>query len=159
MVKHHDEISFRIVLFQPEIPANTGNIGRLCLGANAELHIIKPMRFFINDKYLKRAGLDYWDKVKLYFHDSLEELIAQYPNQNIYYCTTKSDRGYHTFKYQQGDIFIFGPESRGIPEDILTEHSDYCITIPMHDEIRSINLCNSVAIILYEGLRQIDFHF
>ncbi len=159
MVKHHDQISFRIVLFQPEIPANTGNIGRLCLGANAELHIIKPMRFFINDKYLKRAGLDYWDKVKLYFHDSLEDLIALYPDQKVYYCTTKSEKSYHKLNYQQGDIFIFGPESRGIPEDILGQNPEYCITIPMHDEIRSINLCNSVAIILYEGLRQIDFNF
>ncbi len=159
MVEHHEQISFRVVLYQPEIPANTGNIGRLCLGANAELHIIKPMRFFLNDKYLKRAGLDYWNSVKLFMHDSLEELINLYPDNQIFYCTTKSKNSYITPAYKKGDLFVFGPESRGIPEDILNANPEQCITIPMHSEIRSVNLSNSVSIILYEALRQIDFDY
>ena len=151
--------TFNIVLIEPEIPPNTGNIARLCAATAATLHLVGKLGFSIDDRYLKRAGLDYWDKVKLYFHDSLEDLIALYPDQKVYYCTTKAEKSYHKLNYQQGDIFIFGPESRGIPEDILGQNPEYCITIPLHDEIRSINLCNSVAIILYEGLRQIDFNF
>lgn len=159
MAGHHDEITFRVVLYQPEIPANTGNIGRLCLGANAELHIIKPMRFFLNDKYLKRAGLDYWDNVKLFVHESLDDLIEKYPKNAVYFCTTKTKQSYTDFSYQPGDLFVFGPESRGLPEDILLAQQNRNITIPMHDSIRSINLSNSVSIILYEALRQINFNF
>lgn len=159
MADNHGKITFRIVLFQPEIPANTGNIGRLCLGANAELHIIKPMRFFLNDKYLKRAGLDYWEHVKLFIHESLQEFLDCYPDNQVWYCTTKTENCYSDQHFKNGDIFIFGPESRGIPEEILNDHRDECITIPMHQEIRSINLCNSVAVILYEGLRQTRFNF
>lgn len=155
----HAEIdcSFRIVLYQPEIPANTGNIGRLCVGTNSELHIIKPMRFLITDKYLKRAGLDYWDKLKLHIHESLNDLIAKYPENNVYYCTTKSDKLYTNVKYGNGDFFVFGPESRGIPEDILYKYWNNTITIPMTDQIRSLNLSNSVSVILYEAWRQVGF--
>jgi len=148
---------FKIVLFQPEIPANTGNIGRLCVGANCELHIIKPMRFMINDKYLKRAGLDYWQDLKFFLHDDLAEIQEQYPESKIYYCTTKTENKFTEPHYQAGDIFVFGPESRGIPEDILLENKENTITIPMSDKIRSINLSNSVAIILYEALRQVGW--
>lgn len=160
MDQHNDEqvnISYRIVLYQPEIPVNTGNIGRLCVGANAELHIIKPMRFFINDKYLKRAGMDYWHKVKLYIHDSMSDCLNKFPDNNVYYCTTKASNLYHEVKYQTGDLLVFGPESRGLPEDLLNLNKEKSIKIPMDKEIRSINLCNSVAIVLYEGLRQIGF--
>ncbi len=150
-----EQPTFRIALFQPEIPSNTGNIGRLCVGANAELHIIKPMRFLLSDKYLKRAGLDYWDKLSLFFHEDLESLVAEYPENNVYYCTTKTGNQYSERKYKRGDIFVFGPETRGIPASILNKHWDNTITIPMSDKIRSINLANSVAIILYEGIRQI----
>ncbi|MDO9577388.1 MAG: tRNA (cytidine(34)-2'-O)-methyltransferase [Candidatus Cloacimonadales bacterium] len=155
----HAEIScfFRVVLFQPEIPANTGNIGRLCVGMNAELHIIKPMRFMITDKYLKRAGLDYWDKLQLFFHDNLDGLIAKYPENSIYYCTTKSNQLYTNVKYRKGDFFVFGPESRGIPEDILHKYWENAITIPMTAQIRSLNLSNSVSVILYEAWRQVGF--
>jgi tRNA (cytidine/uridine-2'-O-)-methyltransferase len=153
------EPAFRIVLFQPEIPANTGNIGRLCVGSHSELHIIQPMRFLLDDKHLKRAGLDYWDKLRIFFHDSLDELYKQYPQNNIYYCTTKTTRRYTDCVYQQGDLFVFGPESRGIPEDILHAHAPMNITIPMHEDIRSINLANSVAIVLYEACRQIEFNW
>ncbi|MFA7056066.1 MAG: tRNA (cytidine(34)-2'-O)-methyltransferase [Candidatus Cloacimonadales bacterium] len=148
---------FKVVLYQPEIPSNTGNIGRICVGANLELHIIKPMRFLLNDKLVKRAGLDYWDKLNLTIHDSLEAFVAQYPKINIYYCTTKTERLYTNIKYQSGDAFVFGPESRGIPEDILFANQTKNITIPMSSEIRSINLSNSVAIILFEALRQVGF--
>ncbi len=152
------KISFRIALFQPEIPANTGNIGRLCVGANAELHIIKPMRFLLSDKYLKRAGLDYWKDLSLYFHDSLEDLIETYPENNCYYCTTKSKNNFYQRKFKPGDIFVFGPETRGIPESVLKKNWNKTISIPMSNKIRSINLANSVAIVLYEGIRQIFFH-
>jgi len=148
---------FRIVLFQPEIPANTGNIGRLCVGAESELHIIKPMRFFINDKYLKRAGLDYWDDLNFFVHADLSEIYEMYPENNTYFCTTKTTRSYTEPSYKAGDIFVFGPESRGIPENILVSNSHQTITIPMSDKIRSINLSNSVAIVLYEALRQINW--
>lgn len=148
---------FRIVLFQPEIPANTGNIGRLCLGTDCELHIIKPMRFMLTDKYLKRAGLDYWDKLKVHIHENFNEFLAEYEQNNIYYCTTKSRNLYTDKKYEKGDIFVFGPETRGIPEDILHKYQQNAIRIPMSDKIRSLNLANSVAVILYEALRQTGF--
>ena len=147
--------TFHIVLYQPEIPTNTGNIGRLCVGANAELHIIKPMRFLLSDKYLKRAGLDYWHKLILHFHENLDDLIAKYPQNNFYYCTTKTSNNLYARKYKKDDFFIFGPESRGIPEEILKANWKNTITIPMSDKIRSINLANSVAIVLYEGIRQL----
>ena len=159
MDEYPSKISFRVVLYQPEIPANTGNIGRLCLGANAELHIIKPMRFFINDKYLKRAGIDYWEKVKLTIHDDWQSFLVKYPNTNIYLCSTKGKISYNDTVFQKGDILVFGPESRGLPENLLKEYGDKVITIPMYKELRSINLCNSVAIVLYEGLRQLRFCF
>lgn len=151
------EDRFKIVLYQPEIPGNTGNIGRICVGANAELHIIKPMRFFINDKYVKRAGLDYWDKLDLHIHESLDELKKKYPQNNIFYLTTKSNNNYTDYKFKEGDIFVFGPESRGLPEDLLNENKASALTIPMTQDIRSINLSNSVAIVLYEAWRQLDF--
>ena len=157
MDKNNVKVNFRIVLFEPEIPANTGNIGRLCVGSNSELHIIKPMRFFLNDKYLKRAGLDYWSKLKLHIWDSLDEFLLAYPDNTVYYCTTKTEYNYTEKKYNKGDIFIFGPESRGIPEDILGKNWEKTITIPMSKEIRSINLSNSVAIILYQAWQQISF--
>jgi tRNA (cytidine/uridine-2'-O-)-methyltransferase len=144
-------------LYQPEIPANTGNIGRLCVGADCELHIIKPMRFLINDKYLKRAGLDYWNKLKFHTHQSLQELKINYPHCTLYYCTTKTPRLYTEPDYKPGDAFVFGPESRGIPEDILTENCPETITIPMSDQLRSLNLSNSVAVVLYEALRQTGY--
>ena len=161
-------MSFKIVLYNPEIPANTGNIGRLCLGANAELHIIKPMRFFINDKYIKKAGLDYWDKVQLFIHEDWQtflslhtthQLLPSVYQSNIYLCSTKGKKLYSDVVYKKGDVFVFGPESRGLPMEMLDHHHPNVITIPMYSEIRSINLCNSVSIILYEGLRQIKFKF
>jgi len=151
------EINFHVVLYQPEIPANTGNIGRLCVGTNSMLHIIKPMRFLLTDKLVKRAGLDYWDKLSLKIHNSLDDFLAKYSNNNKYFCTTKTESNYTDRKYEKGDIFIFGPESRGIPEDILNKFKKQNITIPMSSQIRSINLSNSVAIVIYEAWQQIGF--
>jgi len=148
-------MNFRIVLYQPEIPSNTGNIGRLCVGSNSELHIIKPMRFLITDKYLKRAGLDYWDKLNIFLYDGIDELFKKYPDNNFYFLTTKSKKIYYEKKFKKGDFFVFGPETRGLPEDLLNKSPENTLTIPMSDKIRSINLSNSVAIVLYEAWRQI----
>ena len=149
------QTTFNIVLYQPEIPENTGNIGRLCLGANAELHLIKPMKFIINDKYLKRAGLDYWEKVKLTIHEDWKTFLLSVANDaNIYLCSTKGKIIYTDISFKKGDYLVFGQESRGIPKEILNEHENKVIKIPMSEEIRSLNLANSVAIVLYEGLRQ-----
>jgi len=150
---------FRIVLFQPEIPANTGNISRICVGCAAELHIIKPMRFLLTDKYMKRAGLDYWDNLKLILHDSYEDFIEKYSDNRIFYLTTKAEKKYSDIEYEQGDIFMFGPETKGLPESIIfcEKNRDNILTIPMNKNIRSINLSNSVAIVLYEALRQNGF--
>lgn len=154
---NNDSINYRIVLYEPEIPQNTGNIGRLCVGSNSELHIIRPIRFLFTDKHLKRAGLDYWEHLKLYFYDSFEEFVSKYPDNTIYYCTTKSKNSYDKPIFKKGDIFVFGPESRGLPEDLLYKNYNNTIRIPMTENIRSINLANSVAIVLYEALRQINF--
>ena len=149
--------TFKIVLYAPEIPGNTGNIGRLCVGTNAELHIIKPMRFLLTDKYLKRAGLDYWDKLDLHIHENLDDFLTTYPESNIYYCTTKSRNLYTKVEYKKDDVFVFGPESKGLPEDILHKNWNNTITIPMTGKIRSLNLSNSVSIILFEAIRQVGF--
>jgi len=144
----------KIVLFNPEIPANTGNIGRLCLGTNSELHIIKPMRFLLTDKYVKRAGLDYWHKVDLTLHDSWADFLNKYKNENLYFCETCGDTLYTDIRFSSGDFIIFGTESKGLPDYILNEFKNKVIKIPMSNDIRSINLCNSVAIVMYEALRQ-----
>jgi tRNA (cytidine/uridine-2'-O-)-methyltransferase len=157
MEKNCQKMMFHIVPYQPEIPANTGNIGRLCLGGMADLHIIKPMRFIINDKYLKRAGLDYWHKLKVYFYDSLEDFYQQHKKARVFYCTTKSKAIYSEQDFEKNDFFMFGPESRGIPEKVLQQNWEQTITIPMTTEVRSLNLANSVAIILYEALRQMNW--
>ncbi len=157
MDKFNGITSFNIVLYQPEIPSNTGNIGRLCLGTNAALHIIKPMRFLISDKYLKRAGLDYWDELNISYYDNIEELYSSMQHNRIFLCSTKGKNRYDKTEYKQGDTFVFGPESRGLPNDLLNKYAEQVITIPMSDKIRSINLCNSVSIILYEAWKQNDF--
>jgi tRNA (cytidine/uridine-2'-O-)-methyltransferase len=145
---------FNIVLYQPEIPANTGNIGRLCVGSNSVLHIVKPCRFLMDDKSLRRAGLDYWSFLKLKMYESFAEVASEFERTQLYFCTTKTDVSYLGMTYKPGDCFIFGPESRGLPESLLAEYKDNCISIPMNKNIRSINLSNSVAIVLYEAIRQ-----
>ena len=148
-------MSFNIVLYEPEIPANTGNIGRLCVGAGAVLHVIKPIKFLLNDKYLKRAGLDYWDKLHIEIHNSWVDFVQTYPNAQKYYFSTKADKVYTDIAFCDGDFLIFGPETRGLPEALLKANWEHAYTIPMTKDIRSINLSNSVAIVLYEGLRQV----
>ena len=151
-------MSFNIVLYQPEIPANTGNIGRLCVGTNSILYIVKPMKFMITDKYLKRAGLDYWDKLDVRFYDGWNDFLNINADRKLLFFTTKSNQVYSRINFQDGDFLIFGPETRGIPEDILKKHWESSFTIPMSKQIRSINLSNSVAIVLYEALRQTGFN-
>lgn len=156
---------FNIVLLEPEIPQNTGNIGRTCVAGGCSLHLIQPMKFQINEKQVKRAGLDYWDKLKLKIHDSYEDFMEYYRNNppepkrmpRIFLATTKAERTYAQVEYMPGDYIMFGKESAGIPEEILIKHPRDCIRIPMVGDIRSLNLSNSAAVILYEALRQNDF--
>lgn len=143
-----------IVLFEPEIPQNTGNIARLCACLGAKLYLVGRLGFVLSDKYLKRAGLDYWDKLDIVHIENFEELIEKYPDSNFYYFTTKTDKIYTKINYKKGDFLVFGPETRGIPEDILNKNKETCATIPMRKETRSLNLSNSVAIAAYEAYRQ-----
>ena len=145
-----------IVLFEPEIPQNTGNIARLCACLGAKLYLVGRLGFNLSDKYLKRAGLDYWDKLEIEHINTLEELKEQNLNSNFYYFTTKTDKVYSKAKFIQGDFLVFGPETRGIPEDILNNNADFCLTIPMKKNTRSLNLSNSVAIAAYEAFRQFN---
>lgn len=141
----------------PEIPYNTGNIGRTCVLTNTTLHLIKPLGFSLDEKQIKRAGLDYWHLVKLKIWDSFEELIEAYPNSKFYLATTKTTKKYSDVSYKDDDFIVFGPESRGIPENYRDKFKDTCITIPMIPMGRSLNLSNSAAIILFEALRQNNF--
>ena len=145
---------FNIVLFEPEIPQNTGNIVRLCACTGAKLFLVGKLGFSLSDKYLKRAGLDYWDSVEINKYDNLDLLLKDFPDSNFYYLTTKSKNKYTDVKFKEGDFFVFGPETRGIPENILFSNPEISLTIPMKDGQRSLNLSNSVAIVLYEAIRQ-----
>lgn len=146
-----------IVLLEPEIPANTGNIGRTCVAANARLHLIEPLGFRLNEKNLKRAGMDYWDNLDVTTYINYEDFQKKNPGAKIYMATTKARKIYTEVSYESDCYIMFGKESAGIPEEILTDHEDECIRIPMAGEIRSLNLGNSVAIVLYEALRQNGF--
>lgn len=148
-----------IVLLEPEIPANTGNIGRTCVCTGTALHLIEPLGFRINDKTLKRAGLDYWGDLKVHIYRNFPHFLEENPAcaGRLYMASTKARKRYTEVKYEEGSYIMFGKESAGIPEEILKEYSEYCIRIPMLKEIRSLNLANSVAIVLYEALRQQDF--
>lgn len=146
-----------IVLVEPEIPQNTGNIARTCALTKTVLHLVKPLGFSVEDRYLKRAGLDYWDKVEVHIWDSYEEVINSLPPGNIYLATTKATKSYCDVAYKPDDILVFGSESKGLPERILATQPENKIRIPMVDIGRSLNLSNSVAIILYEALRQQGF--
>lgn len=148
-----------IVLFEPEIAQNTGNIGRSCVATGATLHLIEPLGFSINEKNVKRAGLDYWALLDLRIYDDYADFLAKNPEAigNIYFATTKAHYMYSEVSYNENSYIMFGKESAGIPEEILVEHEEYCVRIPMLEKIRSLNLSNSVAIVLYEALRQNDF--
>lgn len=144
---------FNIVLYEPEIPQNTGNIARLCACTGASLYLVGKLGFALTDKYTKRAGLDYWDSVDLHKINTMEELLTANPNANFYYLTTKTTRKYTDIQFKDGDFIVFGPESRGLPAEYVT--SEKALTIPMKEGQRSLNLSNSVAIVAYEHIRQL----
>lgn len=148
---------FHVVLVQPEIPQNTGNIARTCAATGCTLHLVRPLGFEISDKYLRRAGLDYWHLVNVEVHESLEAFLAQYPAARLHLFTTKAKRTYTQAQYRAGDFLVFGRETRGLDEEFLVQHPEACVRIPMREEARSLNLSNSVAIAVYEALRQNDF--
>ena len=152
-----ERIDMNIVLLEPEIPFNTGAIGRTCVATGTTLHLIEPFGFILNDKSVKRAGMDYWDKLDVKRYINYKDFLEKNPNAHIYFATTKAKHVYTDVKYSDNDFIMFGKESAGIPEEILVEHPDECIRIPMLPEIRSLNLSNSVNIVLYEALRQNGF--
>lgn len=150
-------MAMNIILFEPEIPANTGNIGRTCVATGTKLHLIKPLGFRLDEKAIKRAGMDYWDDLDVTTYVNFEDFLEKHPGVKIYMATTKARHVYSDVSYEPDCYIMFGKESAGIPEEILVEHEENCIRIPMENEIRSLNLANSVAIVLYEALRQNKF--
>ena len=146
-----------IVLHEPEIPANTGNIGRTCVAAGARLHLIEPLGFRLDEKSLKRAGMDYWKDLDVTTYIDYQDFLNRNPGARIYMATTKASAVYTDVRYEPDCYIMFGKESAGIPEELLVEHQETCVRIPMMGEIRSLNLGNSVAIVLYEALRQNGF--
>lgn len=146
-----------IVLHQPEIPANTGNIGRTCVATGTRLHLIEPLGFRLDEKSIRRAGMDYWEHLDVIRYINYQEFLDQNPGAKIWYATTKAKQVYSEAAFGPDDYIMFGKESAGIPEEILVTNEEHCIRIPMLSDIRSLNLSNSVAIVLYEALRQNDF--
>ncbi len=148
---------FHIVLFEPEIPANTGNIIRLCANAGMQLHLIKPLGFELDDKKLRRAGLDYHEWVAVQVHESLSDFLTKVQPSRIFAMTTKGKTAYSSVEFQEGDTFLFGPETRGLPANVLQDIGENCLYLPMQAESRSLNLSNTVAIVLYDAWRQVGF--
>ena len=146
-----------IVLYEPEMPANTGNIGRTCVATNTKLHLIEPLGFRLDEKKIRRAGMDYWKDLDVTTYLDYEEFLEKNPGAKIYYATTKGLQTYTDVRFEDDCYIMFGKESAGIPEEILMKHKENCIRIPMINDIRSLNLSNSVAIVLYEALRQNGF--
>lgn len=150
-------MSLHVALVEPEIPPNTGNIARLCAATNTPLHIVGVTGFKMDDRTLKRAGLDYWSEVDLHRHIDLDALIGSLPHSRFLYFSTKVPRKYTDWRYADGDCLIFGPETRGLPETVLKKNADRCLTIPMPNKnVRSLNLATSVGIVLYESIRQLS---
>ncbi|QAY65022.1 tRNA (uridine(34)/cytosine(34)/5-carboxymethylaminomethyluridine(34)-2'-O)-methyltransferase TrmL [Paenibacillus protaetiae] len=150
-------MAFHIVLVEPEIPANTGNIARTCAATGAHLHLVRPLGFNTDDKTLKRAGLDYWYAVHIEYHDSFQEVLDANPGGRFFYASTRASKVYSDFTFQDGDFFVFGKETKGLPAELLEANPDTSIRMPMTDKVRSMNLSNSAAIILFEALRQNRF--
>ena len=146
-----------VVLLEPEIPQNTGNIARTCAACGASLHIIKPMGFEIDDKKLKRAGLDYWHQLDITYYENIEDFYAKNPDSCVFYYTTKAPRKHTDVKYPKKVYLMFGKETKGLPEELLRKNADTCVRIPMRSMLRSLNLSNAVAIAVYEAFRQRDF--
>lgn len=157
MVLFYNIGMFNIVLVEPEIPQNTGNIVRTCHAAGCRLHLVRPLGFEISDRRLKRAGLDYWSEVEIFYYDSFEEVLIANPRSRFFYFTTKGLKRHSDENFKAGDFLVFGKETRGLPEELLRANRKSCLRIPMIGETRSLNLSNSVAIAVYEGLRQLDF--
>ena len=148
---------FNIVLVEPEIPQNTGNIVRTCAATGCRLHLVRPLGFEVSDKYLKRAGLDYWHFVDITYYDSVDELFEKNPNGKFYFFSTKAAKTHSDVQYREGDFLVFGKETKGLPEPLLAAHYNDAVRIPMIGEIRSLNLSNSVAIAVYEAWRQVGY--
>lgn len=146
-----------IVLHEPEIPQNTGNIARTCAVTGASLHLIRPLGFEINDKKLKRAGLDYWHKLDIRYYDGLDDFMAKHRDAAIYYFTTKAPQKYTDITYPEEVYLMFGKETAGLPEEVLAKHKETAVRLPMREGLRSLNLSNTVAVAVYEVLRQSDF--
>ena len=146
-----------IVLYEPEIPANTGNIGRTCVATGTPLHLIEPLGFRLTDRYVKRSGMDYWEQLEVTRYVNWQDFLEKHPQARCFYATTKAGQSYTDVTYHADDFLVFGPESRGLPEAMLGQAPQQCVRIPMLDETRSLNLSNSVAVILYEALRQNGF--
>ena len=148
---------FNIVLVEPEIPQNTGNIVRTCHATGCRLHLVRPLGFDVSDRYLKRAGLDYWNDVEIFYYDSFDELKAKFPSSRFWSFTTMGLNRHSEAEFVRGDFLVFGKETKGLPEKLLIKNKESCLRIPMIGETRSLNLSNSVAIAVYEGLRQNNF--
>ncbi len=152
----YPKLNFNVVLVEPEIPANTGNIGRTCVGTYSRLHLVKPLGFEITDKRLKRAGLDYWGHLELLYHENFEQWLAQVPDiKRVFFFSTKGQAPYYKPQYQPGDWLVFGKETKGIREEVLKKYSEQVVTIPFPGPVRSYNLSNTVAMALGEGMRQL----
>lgn len=147
-----------IVLVEPEIPQNTGNIARTCACTGSALHLVKPFGFEISDRTLKRAGLDYWDKVKIYYYDGLDDFLSKHRNDSLFFLTTKAEKSIYDAEYPDNCYLVFGKETKGLPESLIYTNYDKAVRIPMIGALRSLNLANSVAIALYEALRQHSFY-
>ena len=148
---------FNIALVEPEIPQNTGNIVRTCAATGAALHLVRPLGFEITDRHLKRAGLDYWDKLEITFYDSLSDFLRLNPDAPMFFFSTKAPRSYTDVSYPLGSFLVFGKETAGLPEPLLRDHPDRCVRIPMRPDLRSLNLSNSAAVAVYEALRRHGF--
>ncbi|ASS66609.1 MULTISPECIES: tRNA (uridine(34)/cytosine(34)/5-carboxymethylaminomethyluridine(34)-2'-O)-methyltransferase TrmL [unclassified Paenibacillus] len=150
-------MSYHIVLVEPEIPANTGNIARTCAATGAHLHLVRPLGFNTDDRTLKRAGLDYWHAVQVHYYDSFQEVKDAFPEGRFFYASTKASKRYDQMDYRDGDLFVFGKETKGLPPELVAANPDTAIRMPMTGSVRSLNLSNSAAIVLFEALRQSDF--
>lgn len=148
---------FNIVLVQPEIPQNTGNISRTCAVTGCRLHLVRPLGFSVDDRYLKRAGLDYWNELQIFYYNSFEELEMKYPNEKFWLLSTHAGASFADAEFKPGDFLVFGKETAGLGTALLSRRREDCIRIPMREGLRSLNLSNSVAIVVYEGLRQNGF--
>lgn len=148
---------FNIVLVEPEIPQNTGNIARTCAATGCRLHLVRPLGFEVSDKYLKRAGLDYWQFVDISYYDGIDELFEKYPDARFWFFSTKAAKVHSDVSYAEGDFLVFGKETKGLPEDLLASRYEQCVRLPMLGGIRSLNLSNSVAVAVYEAWRQCGY--